>query len=241
MALAAGIVLAAAVALVCALPAWALDVRGECVRDGQHVQLAGDTYAIARIADATVHYDGTMARLTYTTCSPFLEFDASWEYLTASQLHDAAQQLTQFVSQNNLYDRRVVSDAEGVASFPSVSDGLYLVVRESVAPANQDYTCDAVLVSVPIIEEGKAVYEVSIAPKFSWTPPVPPPEPVDPDSNPDPPPADSDDNPVLPLISNLVKTGSLIPGLLVFAVVVAISLVAVVTARTRSRNHLRRK
>ena len=59
-----------------------------------------------------------------------------------------------------------MTDGDGRAVFRDVAPGLYVAVRTDVASANEALTCDAVLVSVPLLEDGAWVYDVTVAPKF---------------------------------------------------------------------------
>ena len=56
--------------------------------------LAGDTYAIVRVATVTTNNDGSVS--SYKTVSDFSGLTADWERLTSSEYHDAASWPTYF-------------------------------------------------------------------------------------------------------------------------------------------------
>ena len=63
--------------------------------------LAGDTYAIVRVATVTTNSNGSVS--SYKTVSDFSGLTADWERLTSSEYHDAAKKLAAHAAKNKLY------------------------------------------------------------------------------------------------------------------------------------------
>lgn len=170
---AARVLVAAAVALACALlhPAVAAaEASGSITieaayRQGETaVPVSGDTWGLAQVASATPRDDGTLA---YETCADFAPLDRDWASLDASGLREAARDLGTYARDHDLLAAgRSVTDGSGRASFLGLPTGLYVAVRTDAADANQALACDPVLVSVPLYEDGSWAYDVTVDPKF---------------------------------------------------------------------------
>ena len=147
----------------------------------------GDTWRLAQVASAELSADGAPV---YATTSAFDSFDCDWASLGASGERKAARELGTYAQGHGLLtDGSAVTDAAGRAVFRDLAPGLYLLVRDGVASDNQTLTCDPVLVSVPLLEDGSWVFDVSAAPKFESsgdaageTPEGPATEPQEPES-----------------------------------------------------------
>lgn len=129
--------------------------------------LAGDTYAIVRVASATLNPDGKPS--VFHTLSDFVGFIDNWDGLTSSALNAVAKRMDAFASDRGLYDERSATDARGRAQFADLAVGVYLVSRVAVADANTRYTCDPFLVSVPDTDDAVSVsaFDVTVEPKFA--------------------------------------------------------------------------
>ena len=73
--------------------------------------LAGDTYAIVRVATVTTNNDGSVS--SYKTVSDFSGLTADWERLTSSEYHDAAKKLAAHAAKNKLYQHSGTTNAAG--------------------------------------------------------------------------------------------------------------------------------
>lgn len=148
-------------------------------RDGAAVPLAGDTYELAKVASATVGWDGGAPAISYEPAEGFEAQARDWAHLDADGWRSAARDLDAWAAARDLYRAgRATSDATGTVRFGWLDPGIYLVRRSDVAAQNASYTCDPVLVSVPAIEDGALVYQVVAEPKFErddepGTPPTP--------------------------------------------------------------------
>lgn len=126
--------------------------------------VSGDTWRLALVATATPLDDGSFA---YTTTDGFAPLDRDWVSLDASGWRAATRELGAYAQDHGLLtDGACVTDSDGRAVFRDVAPGLYVAVRTDVASANKALTCDAVLVSVPLLEDGAWVYDVTVSPKF---------------------------------------------------------------------------
>ena len=112
--------------------------------------LAGDTYAIVRVATVTTNNDGSVS--SYKTVSDFSGLTADWERLTSSEYHDAAKKLAAHAAKNKLYQHSGTTNAAGQLTFQNLPLGLYLVSRTDSAKANKAYDCDPFLISIPAAE-----------------------------------------------------------------------------------------
>lgn len=135
--------------------------------------LAGDTYAIVRVATVTTNNDGSVS--SYKTVSDFSGLTADWERLTSSEYHDAAKKLAAHAAKNKLYQHSGTTNAAGQLTFQNLPLGLYLVSRTDSAKANKAYDCDPFLISIPGIGDTAADLNITVEPKFGTsTPPTPP-------------------------------------------------------------------
>lgn len=189
------------------------------VADGGTRVLAGDTYAVAQVADATIGDDGTING--FSTRDAFSAVGRDWGSLSSSQYNEAAKELAEYASSHGLYDvtDHAVTGADGRAVVRDLAPGLYLVSRTAVADANSAYVCDAFLVAIPETEPGTsggassaANYAVVASPKFEQVP-APGPEPSEnPSGKPTPEPSKNPSpTPAVPSQqSNIAKTGAAI-------------------------------
>ena len=100
--------------------------------------LAGDTYAIVRVATVTTNNDGSVS--SYKTVSDFSGLTADWERLTSSEYHDAAKKLAAHAAKNKLYQHSGTTNAAGQLTFQNLPLGLYLVSRTDSAKATRHTT-----------------------------------------------------------------------------------------------------
>lgn len=157
---AATVLLACAIVLLCFAwrsPAYAsglgsIELSCGAEHAGEHVALAGDGYALTKVASAEV--DGASASVAYVTEEAFSGVDRNWAALDGAGLR-----------------------AAGKAVFSSLEPGLYLISRFEVAPANAEFSCDPALVSVPATIDGVLTYAVEVTPKFEHEPLTPGPGP----------------------------------------------------------------
>ena len=169
--------LALTLAPLCALCAAAAPLTGTLTLHCHYgsgadaVPLAGDTYALVAVADAAVDEDGS---LLYTTKPEFQAWDRNWAGLNASQWHDAALQL-QAAVQDALPEGTPTgtTDADGDLTLRGLEPALYLVLRTGTALGNERYHMDPLLVSVPLPEDSRLTWAVTITPKFAGEGPAP--------------------------------------------------------------------
>ena len=152
-------------------------------RGGSKVPLAGDGYALTKVASATV--DPASASVAYATEDAFKGIDRDWAALDAAGLRAMGREVAAYAEKQGIDPLRTArSDASGHVTFGSLETGLYLIVRYDLAPANKGFACDPVLVSVPTKVGGTLDFTVEATPKFEEDKPTPGPDPdkpVDPD------------------------------------------------------------
>ena len=136
--------------------------------------LAGDTYAIVRVATVTTNSNGSVS--SYKTVSDFSGLTADWERLTSSEYHDAAKKLAAHAAKNKLYQHSGTTNAAGQLTFQNLPLGLYLVSRTDSTKANKAYDCDPFLISIPGSGDTAADLNITVELKFSTGTPVVPPE-----------------------------------------------------------------
>ena len=93
--------------------------------------LAGDTYAIVRVATVTTNSNGSVS--SYKTVSDFSGLTADWERLTSSEYHDAAKKLATHAAKNKLYQHAGTTNVAGQLTFQNLPLGLGVLDR----PAQQ--------------------------------------------------------------------------------------------------------
>lgn len=147
--------------------------------------LAGDTYAIVRVATATLASSGDASGdaagdggsadaaptvTAFHTVDAFARFGDEWTGLSASQLNQRAKDMADYAGAHGLYDADATTGAAGMATFRGLDAGVYLVARTAVAKANARYACDPFLVSVPGgLGDETPTLAVTVEPKFADT------------------------------------------------------------------------
>ena len=157
-----------------------LELRCTVRRENKIVCLAGDEYALILVAAA----QETQTGLQYQTLPAYAFADCDWANCNSSQLREKARQLAPVAQKRADYAAIQKTDTNGVAVFPDVTPGLYLVLRTKTAPENTPYTFEPFLAGIPTVVNGTAVYQVMAEPKYGWD--TPSPEPTVPPSTPNP-------------------------------------------------------
>ena len=157
-----------------------LELRCTVRRENKTVCLAGDEYALTLVAAA----QETQTGLQYQTLPAYAFADCDWANCSSSQLREKARQLAPVARKRADYAAIQKTDTNGVAVFPDVTPGLYLVLRTKTAPENTPYTFEPFLAGIPTVVNGTAVYQVVAEPKYGWD--TPSPEPTVPPSTPNP-------------------------------------------------------
>ena len=142
----------------------AITIESVWDQNGVAAPLAGDTYAIARVAAGTLDEHGALTGLA--TEEAFSRFDADWMRLTPSRLNELAKDIGAYAERHRLHTATAVSDASGDAVFTGLEPGLYEISRVSPAEANARYTCDPFLVAIPQQTDGTSAMDVRVEPKF---------------------------------------------------------------------------
>lgn len=190
---AATVLLACAIVLLCFAwrsPAYAsglgsIELSCGAEHAGEHVALAGDGYALTKVASAEV--DGASASVAYVIEEAFSGVDRNWAALDGAGLRAAAHEVFAHAEKHGVKPQATAhADAAGKAVFSSLEPGLYLISRFEVAPANAEFSCDPALVSVPATIDGVLTYAVEVTPKFEHEPLTPGPGPGEDDKPADP-------------------------------------------------------
>ena len=141
-----------------------LELSCSVKRDGKTVTLADDEYALSQVAQVKNTQDGLM----YQTLPAYAAADCDWTKCSTAQLRDKAKQLVPMVQEKADFAAIQKTDEKGVATFHSLTPGLYLVTRTKTAPKNTEYAYEPFLLSVPTVINEKPVYHVVAEPKYSW-------------------------------------------------------------------------
>lgn len=182
----------------------------------QDVIFAGDTYALAKVADATL--DPNTNTLSYETTAAFSSYACDWHACTSSQLRAKAYSLKQFVQQESVPVQTGLTDAAGEVCFSGLTPGLYLLYRTEARGKNAKYADMPALISVPQILGQDVNYDVDAYPKFGEDIPQPPSKPDVPTTSPTAPhkPEQPDNTPKKPELPNTGQLTWPIPYLLTF-------------------------
>ena len=136
--------------------------------DNRKIPLAGDTYAIVKVADVDVQ-TGNLPQLHYETEKDFAQFSYNWADLADEERREAAQTLADYAEKNSgLLTKVETTDANGTLMFSPLEAGMYLVVRTQVALANRACIIDPFLVSIPTIVNGNLEYDLTSVPKVEY-------------------------------------------------------------------------
>ena len=125
-------------------PAWnSIELSCGAEHAGEHVALAGDGYALTKVASAEV--DGASASVAYATEEAFSSVDRNWAALDGAGLRAAAHEVFAHAEKHGVKPQATAhADAAGKAVFSSLKPGLYLISRFEVVPANAEFSCDLV-------------------------------------------------------------------------------------------------
>lgn len=143
-----------------------IQVNCNTQRGGQTIYLAGDSYAIAFIAEAHFYENGG---IEYSVCPDFSEYEYDWSAVNAVESKDMAKELEEYAKEHQLYFETDQTDESGVVQFTDLAPGVYLISRTNTLADNSGYTTDPVLVGIPSNEDGKQIYDVTVDLKFDWT------------------------------------------------------------------------
>lgn len=209
MKIAAAFALACVLALLCtaqlrpalAAPLGSIELTCTADRGGSKVPLAGDGYALTKVASAQVFEDTASA--VYTIEEAFRAVDRDWLALDGAGLRTAAHEVADHAAEQGIEPlRKDHTGPDGKVTFTALEPGIYLIERYDVASANAAFSCDPMLIGVPVRVGDALDYSVEVSPKFEVEDPNPGPGPgpgPDPDPNPpvdpDEPGPDPDPNP----------------------------------------------
>ena len=134
--------------------------------------LAGDTYAIVRVATVTTNNDGSVS--SYKTVSDFSGLTADWERLTSSEYHDAAKKLAHAAKTSYTSIPAPPMQLANLLSRTYRLAYIWSPARIRRKPTRH-YDCDPFLISIPGSGDTAADLNITVEPKFSTsTPPTPP-------------------------------------------------------------------
>lgn len=192
--------------LACSALAWSVPAHASSLgsieltctvdRGGSKVPLAGDGYALTKVASAKVFEDTASA--VYTIEEAFHAVDRDWLALDGAGLRAAAREVADHAAKQGIEPlRKDRTGPDGKVMFAALEPGIYLIERYDVASANAAFSCDPMLIGVPVRVGDALDYSVEVSPKFEVEDPNPGPGPdpePDPDPDPDPnPPVDPDE------------------------------------------------
>lgn len=153
-------------------------------RDGVETALAGDSYALTKVASATV--DSASGSMSYAVDAAFAALDRDWASLDAAGLRAASREVAVYAEKQGIAPMLTArSDASGRVTFAPLEAGLYLIVRFDSASENRGCACDPLLVSVPTTVASTLDFSVEAVPKFEDGKPEPGPGDSGPSADPE--------------------------------------------------------
>lgn len=145
---------------LCVLPVQAEQTGSVTVQ----VSMAGAVIELYQVADADFHYVNG--------------FDAAGVPLKHLSDSDLPKALEKAITDSTEH-RTDVSSASGLAAFSNLSKGVYLVRQSNQVPGYESF--DTFLVTIPLKQDGKWIYNVDASPKLGVIPkPEEPSEPEEP-------------------------------------------------------------
>jgi|GEM_PF-6358493 len=91
---------------------------------------------------------------------------------TSSEWKAAAVSLISYATENQVPETgETKSSADGAAVFAKLSPALYLISTDTLKTGSRTYTFDPFLISIPGMEDGKTVYDLTASPKCEVTTP----------------------------------------------------------------------
>jgi len=127
--------------------------------------IAGDEFAVIKVADCFVDQEGGYSTLDYKTVERFEKYDCIWNDMTSSELRIKAKEIAADVTRND-YEDTQKTDSNGTAVFSLKDKGFYLVVRSDIIDEN--ITFEPFLISVPQIIDQELDCDVVSFPKFEY-------------------------------------------------------------------------
>ena len=119
--------------LTLALPDGSIALNCSIERDGQMMYLAGDTYALSKIADLSIE---SGSKIRYRISEAFAAYECDWASLSDSERAKAAKLMAEDAKEHRLYCAQVETDAYGRGCFDCLAPGLYLISRIKAAQEN---------------------------------------------------------------------------------------------------------
>lgn len=172
--------------------------QGKTVVSGGNLTL----YRVGAVSENDGNY-------SFVLTGDFKDCGASLDKLQSNEL---ANKLAQYAANKKLTGTTKEIGKDGTASFTDLELGLYLLVQNKAATGYNKV--DSFLVTVPMLENGKYIYDVNASPKVEVKP------------NPTTPTTPSTQKPSTPSSSTLPKTGQLnwpvpilvVSGLVLFSI-----------------------
>ena len=106
----------------------------------------------------------------YTYLNTFQEKEQDLKNKVISEQVEYAKELSEYINEKNIEsDNTTFTNQEGIASFSSISVGLYLLTYEQIIDNNYEYKSSPILISIPTLENESLIYDIDINPKLETT------------------------------------------------------------------------
>lgn len=129
--------------------------------DSGSIQIEKDCFRVTKIAD---YVDGH-----YVNKTQFSFFSLYSEKMNASEKKALASDLEQYVHKERIEpDDEKSSDKKGYTVFNNLDRGVYLITQNrKELSAQKRYITNPFLVSVPMVNDGKLIYDIYAEPKYT--------------------------------------------------------------------------
>lgn len=129
--------------------------------DSGSIQIENDYFRVTKIAD---YVDGH-----YVNKTQFSFFPLYSEKMNASEKMALSSDLEQYVYQQKITpDNEKSSDKKGYTVFSNLDKGVYLITQNRQEnSAQKQYITNPFLVSIPMVSDGKLIYDIYAEPKYT--------------------------------------------------------------------------
>lgn len=129
--------------------------------DNGSVQIEKDCFRIIKIADDA---DGH-----YMNKPLFSSFPAYTDEMKASDKKELASDLENYILRGKIaFDDEKSSNKNGYTVFRNLDRGVYLITQDRQnSSAQKQYRTNPFLISVPIVSDGKTIYDIYAEPKYT--------------------------------------------------------------------------
>lgn len=121
-------------------------------------------------APFALYYAGALENGVWKLSEEFRNSGVSLENTDSSERKKQAEKLYAFAATEGISGTEQETDASGIARFSTLQEGVYLIAQSrEVRKGNWIFRSAPFLVSVPVKDNGKTIWDIVIEPKSGWT------------------------------------------------------------------------